>query len=277
MPDMTPERARDLTRELTREPLPGSGLSVLIPAFNSGGDLAELLPAFSWAGEVVVVDSFSTDDTVPVALSHGARVIQHEYINSARQKNWAIPQCAHDWILLVDTDERLPLALQVEIQTLLQQGIPPDIDAYRVARQTLFLGQWLRTMNLWPDYQTRLFRKSVGRYEAKEVHADVVVPGRVLTLQQPLIHHATPTLSKQIGLLDRYSRYQADELVKHGRRFRWRDLLWRPPAAFVYYLIWKRGFLDGFRGVFVAFHAMAFSFFTYAKLWEKEWLAGRRR
>lgn len=252
-------------------------LSVLIPAYNSSSDLAELLPTLRWADEVVVVDSFSTDDTVAVAFGHGARVIQHEYINSAKQKNWAIPQCVHEWVLLIDTDERLPDALQAELQSILQQGIAEEVEAYRVARQTMFLGKWLRTMNLWPDYQTRLFRKCVGRYEDKEVHADVKVGGRTLTLQQSLIHNATPSLSKQINLLDRYSRYQADELAKRGRGFRWRDLLWRPPAAFAYYFLWKRGFLEGFRGLFVAFSIMTFSFFTYAKLWEKEWLAGRRR
>jgi hypothetical protein len=99
----------------------------------------------------------------------------------------------------------------------------------------------------------------------------------VLTLTQPLIHNATPSLSKQIGLLDRYTRYQADELEKHGRRFRWPDILLRPPLAFLYHFRWGRGYRAGFRGLFVAFYAMAFSFFTYAKLWEKEWSTGRRR
>lgn len=252
-------------------------LSILIPTFNSRQDLAELLPTLQWAAEVVVVDSFSTDDTMAVAQQHGARVLQHAYINSAKQKNWAIPQCAQEWVLVVDTDERLPPACIAELQNLFAHDLPATVDAYRLARQTLFLGQWVKAAGLWPDYQTRLFRKSVGRYVDKEVHADVQVPGEVRTLQQPLLHNATPSLSKQIGLLDRYSRYQADELSKRGVRFRWHNLLLRPPAIFLYLLFMRGALWAGFRGLFIAFHGMAFSFFTHAKLWEKEWQAGLRR
>lgn len=255
----------------------GAAVSVLIPAFNNAAQLRALLDDVRWADEILVVDSFSTDGTPAICRDYGARVIQHEYINSARQKNWAIPQCRHEWIWLVDTDERVPPSLQVEIRAILAAGIPADVNAYRVARQTIFLGQWLRVMNLWPDYQTRLFRRSVGRYEDKEVHADVQVPGRVRTLRHPLVHNATPTLSKQIGLLDRYSRYQADELAKRGRRFRVIDVTLRPVAVFCYLYLLKGGWRAGMRGLFIAVHQAIFTFFAYAKLWEKEWQAGLHR
>jgi glycosyltransferase involved in cell wall biosynthesis len=251
-------------------------LTVLIPAFNSAPLMRDLLEDVKWADQILIVDSFSTDDTLAIAREYGADIIQHEYINSAKQKNWAIPQCRHDWVLLIDTDERLTLELQKEIQTLLKQGIPSGVDAYRVARKTMFLGKWLKVMNLWPDYQTRLFRRSVGRYEDKEVHADVVVPGSIETFRHPLVHNATPSLSKQISLLDRYSRYQADELEKLGRRFRWRNLILRPIAAFTMLYFFKGGFREGVRGLFIAVHSAVFVFFTHAKLWEKEWKAGKR-
>lgn len=252
-------------------------VTVLIPTFNSAALLRDLLPDVQWADQILFVDSFSTDDTLALARECGADVIQHEYINSAKQKNWAIPQCAHEWVLLIDTDERLPDELQAEIQNVLAGAIPLSVDAYRVARKTMFLGKWLKGMSLWPDYQTRLFRKSVGRYEDKEVHADVQVPGQIRTLQHALIHNATPSLSKQINLLDRYSRYQADELVKQGRKFRWRNLLLRPAAAFTVLYLFKGGWRAGVRGLFIAFHTAAYVFFTHAKLWEKEWQAGKRR
>jgi glycosyltransferase involved in cell wall biosynthesis len=252
-------------------------VTVLIPAFNNAALMPGLLEDVKWADQILVADSFSTDATLEIAKSYGADIIQHEYINSAKQKNWAIPQSKHDWILLIDTDERLTPELQAEIQAILAAGIPGDVDAYRVARQTMFLGQWMKSMNLWPDYQTRLFRKTVGRYEDKEVHADVDVPGKLLTFKHSLIHNATLSLSKQINLLDRYSRYQADELEKRGRRFKWRNLLLRPPAAFVYLYLFKGGIREGFRGLFIAFHTAVYVFFTQAKLWEKEWKAGLRR
>jgi glycosyltransferase involved in cell wall biosynthesis len=248
-------------------------LTVLIPAFNNAQLLPNVLEDVRWADKVIVVDSFSTDGTPDIAANAGAEVIQHEYVNSAKQKNWALERCSSDWILLIDTDERLPEALQLEIQALFKQGINDDVDAYRVARKTMFLGEWLRVMNLWPDYQTRLFRQKTGRYEDKEVHADVIIPDKpapnILSLQHPLIHNATPTLSKQINLLDRYSRYQADELQKRGVKFHWLNLTFRPIAAFIYLYFFKLGFTAGVRGLFIAFHSAAFVFFTQAKLWEK--------
>lgn len=251
-------------------------VTALIPAFNSAALIRDVLEDVRWADEILVADSFSTDRTVEICQEFGAKVIQHEYINSAAQKNWAIPQCEHDWVLIVDTDERLPQALQDEVQELLNGPIPEGVHAFRVARQTMILGKWITSMNLWPDYQTRLFRKQCGRYEEKEVHADIAVPGEVRTLRNPLVHNSTLTLSKQIGLLDRYSDYQSKELQKQGYRFRWHNVLIRPIAVFLYLYLLKGGIREGFRGLFIAFHSMAFTFFTHAKLWEKEWRAKTR-
>ena len=250
-------------------------VTALIPTFNNADLISDVIDDLKWADQILIVDSFSTDGTPELCRTKSATVLQHVYENSARQKNWSIPHCAQEWVLLVDTDERLPAELQTEIQQLLQEGVPADIDAFRIARRTMFLGKWLRVMNLWPDSQTRLFRRSVGRYQDKEVHADVIVPGRIVDLKSPLVHNATLTLSKQINLLDRYSTYQAVELEKRARRFRWFDVVIRPIGAFIYLYLIRLGFTAGMRGLFVAFHTMAFSFFTYAKLWEKEWRDGK--
>ncbi|PJF35222.1 MAG: glycosyltransferase family 2 protein [Candidatus Thermofonsia Clade 1 bacterium] len=252
-------------------------VSVLIPTFNNEALLPDLLDDVKWADEIVVVDSFSTDQTVAICQARGARILQRRYTVSAEQKNWAIPQCTYEWIFAVDSDERVPLALQAEIQALLANGIPNDVDAFRVARRNFFLGHWMRTMSLYPDYQVRLFRKSVCRFEEKAVHAHMQVPGKVLTLQTPLDHYATPMLSKQINVLDRYSTYKAGELYAQGKRFRWHNVLIRPLAVLLYMFLWQGGFREGFRGFFVAFHTAAYVFFTHAKLWELEWRDGKRR
>lgn len=223
----------------------------------------------AWADEILLCDSFSTDDTLTIAQTYGVRLIQREYGNSASQKNWAIPQASHEWVLLVDTDEVIPPALRQEIETFLADP-PPGVDACRIARRNTILGEWIPDLNLWPDYVTRLFRRDVARYEEKEVHADIVAPGRVYTFQQPLIHYGTPAWSKQIAQLDRYTRYQADEWRKQGRRFSWTRILTRPPAAFLYHYFWKRGYRHGMRGFFLSAHAAIYSFYTYAKLWEME-------
>ncbi len=257
--------------------MPSEKLSVLIPTFNNEALLPALLDDVQWADEIVIVDSFSTDRTVAICQARGARVLQRVYTSPAEQKNWAIPQCVHEWILALDSDERLSPALQAEIRALLAAGIPSDVDAFRVARRNFLLGHWMRTMRLYPDYQTRLFRKSAGRFEPKAVHEHLRVLGKVLTLQTPLDHYATPALSKQIGVLDRYSTYKSRELYAQGKRFHWHNLLLRPWAVLLKLFLLEGGFREGFRGLFVAFHTAAYVFFTHAKLWELEWQDGKRR
>jgi glycosyltransferase involved in cell wall biosynthesis len=249
-------------------------LSVLIPTYNNEAIIRNCLESIKWADEILICDSYSTDHTLEIAQAYNARIIQHEYINSAKQKNWAIPQCRYEWVLLIDTDEQLEAGLREEIQTFLTNP-SPNVDACRMPRKNMILGQWLKVMNLWPDYVTRLFRRDIARYEDKEVHADIVVPGQVLTFRHAFIHHGTPSLSKQIGYLDRYTGYQADEFEKQGRTFSWWHLILRPAAAFLYYYFYKKGFTAGFRGFFVSVQIAIYSFYTYAKLWEKEWRAGK--
>lgn len=250
-------------------------LSVLVPTYSCESIIRECLESVKWADEILICDSFSTDRTVEICREYTSNILQHEYVNSAKQKNWAIPRCANEWVLVIDSDERLEPELREEIQTFLSNPMP-EVDACRMARKNMILGRWVKVADLWPDYVTRLFRRDVGRYGDKEVHADVTVPGRVLTFRHAFLHHGTPSLSKQIGLLDRYTRYQADEFAKHGRTFSWVRLLLRPPAAFCYYYFLKRGFTAGFRGLFVSAHAAVYSFYCYAKLWEKELQAGER-
>lgn len=248
-----------------------SKLSVLLPTFNSEKIIRDCLESVKWADEILVVDSFSTDSTLDICREYGARIIQHEYIQSAKQKNWAIPQCTHEWVLQIDTDERLEPGLEEEIRRVLSNP-PDDIDAYRIPFKMYILGQWVRVAGLYPEYHYRLFRKSVGRFEDKEVHAHVRVPGRIGTLQHHILHYGMESISKQLRNIDRYSRYQADELKKRGKHFRWYHLALRPLAIFAYYFLWQRGFTAGYRGFLVAAINTTFDFWAHAKLWEIETL-----
>ena len=248
--------------------MPGK-LSVLLPTFNNGEIVRHALESVSWADEILVVDSFSTDDTLDICREYGARVIQHEYIQSAKQKNWAIPQCANEWVLQIDTDEVLEPGLREEIQSVLENP-PAGVDGFRINFKHDVLGRWVRVDGLYPEYHLRLFRRDVGRFEDKEVHAHVQVPGEVRTLQKHIQHFGMTSLSKQLSNIDRYSRYQADELRKRGKRFRWSQVVLRPPAMFGYHYFWKRGFMAGYRGLWLAAISTTFDFWVHAKLWELE-------
>lgn len=247
-------------------------ITALIPTFNNEKIIHRCLESVKWADEILVVDSFSTDKTLEIARAYAARIIQHEYRNSATQKNWAIPQCKYEWILQMDTDEDLEEGAVAEIRDAVDRA-HVDFDAFRLPRKNYIFRKPLEVSNLYPDYQLRLFRREVARFEHKEVHAHLRVPGKVGTLHHHIKHFSMPTITKQLSHLDRYSRYQAKELSKRGRRFRWHHLVVRPLFVFAYFFLWKRGFLAGSRGVMVSAIATAMDFWSYAKLWEIQAMA----
>jgi glycosyltransferase involved in cell wall biosynthesis len=247
-------------------------ISVLLPTFNNSATVRHTLESIKWADEILVVDSYSTDDTLEICREYGARIILHEYINSAKQKNWAIPQASHEWILQLDADETLEPGLREEIAAALSD-VQADVHAFRVPFKHFILGRWARYAGLYPDYHNRLFRRDHGRWIEREVHAHVEVPGRLETLQGHILHQGMPHLTNQLRNLDRYTRYEADELKKQGRRFHPARLLLHPWLVFLYRYLWLQGWRDGWRGYLICAYLGVYSFFTYAKLWEMQELS----
>lgn len=242
-------------------------LSVLLPTFNCVATVRSTLESVKWADEILVVDSFSTDGTREICSEYGARIVQHEYLNSAKQKNWAVPQCAHEWVLQIDSDEILDDELRWEIETVLAAD-SQVISGFRIPRKNYFWGEWLRYGGNYPDYQTRFFRRDAGRWLDREVHAHVQVDGQVSTLHGNLVHSDWPTLAKPLHNLNRYTRYEADELFKRGIADHWLHLTIRPLAVFLYYYFWLQGFRDGLRGFIFAAYMAFYVFVSRAKLQE---------
>src|SRR5439155_5040643 len=127
----------------------GAPLSVLLPTFNNAEIIRRTLESVQWADEILVVDSFSTDNTLAICREYGARIIQHEYIQSAKQKNWAIPQCRHEWVLQIDTDEVLESGLREEIEATIENS--PGVDGFHIPFKHHVLGKWVRVCGLYPD------------------------------------------------------------------------------------------------------------------------------
>ena len=245
-------------------------LTVLIPTYNCQVHLRECLESVKWADEIFVCDSFSTDDTLKIAREYTDRIVQHEYINSAKQKNWAIPQAMHEWVLLIDSDEFLEPELQQEIQTILE-AIPPETDGFRIPRKNLVFGKWIKSCNMYPDYNLRLFRRDASRYQDMEVHADIELPGRTGTLQHAFVHHDFENVVETIVKWGRYTRYEGDQMVKVGRKYHWYNIVFRPPAVFFLYYFKTGAFREGYQGFFVSVMWSLYSFFKHARLWELEW------
>jgi len=241
-------------------------ISALIPCYNSADVIGPCLESVAWADEIFVCDSFSTDATLDIARRYTDRIVQHEYVDSATQKNWAIPRARHAWVLIVDTDERVSPALRREIERTLTPDCP--YDGFKIPRLNHVFGRPIRHGGNYPDYQLRLFKRDRGRYQDRRVHAHLELRGRTGVLRAPLLHFGQRDVDQVTRvLLSRYAAWEAEQKNADGVRFRPRYLLARPLGAFVVRYIFMRGFLDGTAGLFWALTISAYVFLTYARLW----------
>jgi len=241
-------------------------ITVLIPTFNEERNLQACLDSVSWADEILVVDSLSSDRTVAIAVAAGARVIAQKCVTIEQQKNWAMPQCSHDWVLIVDADERLEPAMEAEVRGLLARG-DPVCSAYEIRRQTIFLGSRLRFGGLQSDRVTRLFDRRKAHYPDVQVHSDLVVVGKVGRLQAMMIHHTCYNLDDYITKMRRYTTWGANDLWRRGRRCGWVMLVFKPVNRFINMYFLKRGFLDGFPGLVYAGLSAISLYVRWLKLW----------
>lgn len=228
--------------------------------------------------EVIIVDSGSTDRTVEIAKSFGAKVFIEEWKGFAEQKNSAIEKATGTWILSLDADEAVSPQLLREIgSTLVAQsrlGLeqPPDshaVDAFSMPRQNLFLQRPMKHGGFWPDRKVRLFRKGKGRFAERPVHESVAVTGRIAQLDGALVHHSYPTLSGYIDHMNRYSSLGAEMVVADGKvRFSVINIALRPLATFMYNYFFRLGFLDGREGLLLHLYHAVYVSWKYAKAWE---------
>lgn len=246
-----------------REPL-----SILVPTFNEEANIRDCLESIKWADEIFVVDSFSTDATLEICREYTDKIVQHEYVNSAAQKNWAIPQTSHKWVMVVDSDERVSDRLRKSIEKTLEDT--GGCDGFRVKRESFFLDRPVRHGGWEKEYVLRLFNKERGRYQDRQVHACVAVEGKTGSLEGPLYHYTYGSLDEYFEKFMRYTKWAANDLKSGARRATWANLAVRPWMRFLKMYVMRRGFLDGKHGLVLSSLA-AFSVFTkYARLWEKD-------
>jgi glycosyltransferase involved in cell wall biosynthesis len=244
----------------------GPAISVLIPTFNEASNLEAAIDSAAWADEILVVDSFSTDDTVEIARRRGARLLVHEYRNSAAQKNWALPQTAHRWAMVLDADERFTPALAAEVRETLAAG--PPAAGYVVRRVNHFLGRRIRHCGWDRDRVLRLFDRDRARYQELEVHAEVEVQGKVRELRHPLLHFTYRSVDQYWPKFRRYTDWGASQAFSDGRRATIYHLVGHPLGRFAKMYAARLGFLDGVCGLAVSLLSFYSVFNKYAKLWE---------
>jgi glycosyltransferase involved in cell wall biosynthesis len=250
-------------------------LTIIIPAFNEERNIREAFACARWADEVMVVDSFSTDRTAETARELGARVLVHEYVNSATQKNWAIPQASHEWVMILDADERISDALRDEIRAFIAD---PGRDAgLRIFRANHFMGKPVRHCGWQDDSVLRVFPRGRGRYPDREVHADVELDGPVRIARNKLFHDTFTSFEQYMRKFDRYTSWAAGDRAKKTGRVTAVHLLLRPAWRFFKQYVLRLGFLDGRTGIIVCQLAAFSVFMKYAKLWERQQRGGPGR
>ena len=272
-------------------------LSVVIITLNEEANLGRTLESVKplvadGKGEIIVVDSGSTDRTLEIAKSFGAKVFVEEWKGYAAQKNSAIDKATGDWILSLDADEEVDSEL-IEAAGCHDEKALPGIGSrewcltmgqagqgqeflegrpvgFVIRRKNYFMGRWIRHGGFWPDPKVRLFRRGSGRFEDRAVHEDVRVDGPTKLIQcGSLVHHSYPTLSDYIDHMNRYSSLGAEMVASQGNvRFSIINIVLRPLATFVYNYFFRLGFLDGREGLLLHLYHAVYVSWKYAKAWE---------
>jgi glycosyltransferase involved in cell wall biosynthesis len=256
-----------------------STLSVAIVTLNEADNLARTLSSVRFADEIVVVDSGSTDRTVEIASSFGAKVFSEPWKGFALQKNSAIDQCVGTWVLSLDADEELTDELQAEIRSMLEADaqMTPQVDGYRLRLRHVFLGRWMRHGGYYPDMKLRLFRRvtssGLAHFTDRPVHESVAVVGRVEMMKNDFLHHGYPNLEIYLEHMNRYSTLGAQIVAAKGRVSRsWPAFLWNvalvPKLTFVWNYFFRLGFLDGREGLLLHLYHSAYISWKYAKAWQ---------
>ncbi|PYX58953.1 MAG: glycosyltransferase family 2 protein [Acidobacteria bacterium] len=287
-----------------RYPLPVT-LSVVIITYNEeaniGRALESVMPLLSGGkGEIIVVDSGSTDRTVEIAKSFGAKVYVEEWKGYAGQKNSAIDKATGEYILSLDADEEVNSELADEIESTVRRRpamhkvaqktpdghlAPLYVNGFWISRSNYFLRRWIKHGGFWPDRKLRLFRRGAARFKDALVHETLELQqslGAGITatprhLRGALIHHSYPTLSDYIDHMNRYSSLGAEMVAAKGKvGFSVHNIVLRPMATFIYNYFFRLGFLDGREGLLLHLHHAVYVYWKYAKAWELSRLSGEK-
>jgi glycosyltransferase involved in cell wall biosynthesis len=246
--------------------IPSCPLSVVIIVRNAAHQLPACLASVRFARECLVVDSGSEDATVATAQALGARVIEHPWLGFGPQKQFAVAQAAHDWVLCLDADERVTPELQASIEQAL---VHPESGAYRFARCNRFMGRYLRHGEGYPDWSLRLFDRRQARWSDDSIHEKVLTEVRVGTLAGDLLHDSAETLARYLDKQNRYTTLAAEAACCQGRRVSAGRLLLSPLVRFCKFYFVRQGFRDGVPGLVHIAVGCFNSFLKYAKMLER--------
>jgi glycosyltransferase involved in cell wall biosynthesis len=239
-------------------------ISVIIITLNEANNIRDCLQSVTWADEIIVVDSGSSDATAQICAEFQVKfLLNRDWQGFGHQKNLALQQAGGEWVLSLDADERISPALQKRILETIAQ---PQADGYRLPRLAYFLGSAMHHGGWWPDYVLRLFRRDAGRFDEVLVHETVLLNGTTAKLDEPIIHYSYVSLEQLLQKIDHYSSAGARQAQKRGKRGGLAKALLRGGWAFFRAYIVRCGFLDGEAGLIAAISKGEETYYRYLKL-----------
>ncbi|TMM28792.1 glycosyltransferase family 2 protein [Polaribacter aestuariivivens] len=239
-------------------------ISAIIPTLNEEIHIADAIKSVSFADEVIVIDSFSTDKTVEIAEKMNVKIIKRKFDDFSSQKNFAISQAKHPWIYILDADERVTKPVKAEILESVKN--PNGFVGFYVRRTFYFAGKKINYCGWQRDKVVRLFLKEQCKYVGV-VHETITTNGQLGFLKNKIDHFGYRNYNHFISKINYYSSLKAKELHAKGKKVNAFHLLVKPAARFFIHYIIRLGFLDGLAGLILA-KILAYSVFTrYIKLW----------
>jgi (heptosyl)LPS beta-1,4-glucosyltransferase len=244
-------------------------LTVTVITYNEADHIAAALDSVSWADEIIVVDSGSTDRTAEIARAKATKVIVRDWPGYSSQKNFAADQASSDWVLSMDADERVTPPLAEEIRRVLTSE--PAARGYRIKRVSRYLGEWIRTTDWFPDYQLRLYDRRAGRWNGLRIHESFrLAQGEAGKLQGEMEHYAYRDISHHLQKINTYTTLIVDQWVDEGRRTSLPQIALHPVLAFLRNYVLRGGFRQGSTGLVISVLNSYYVFLKFAKLWERQ-------
>ena len=246
-------------------------ISAVIITRNEAENIRAACESVTWADEIVVVDSESTDATREIAKSCGAKVLINKWPGFAKQKQLATDAAAHDWVLSLDADERVSPELESSIAALRRQHGKPLADGYRLARRTFYMGRWIRGGGWYPDFQLRLFDRRLGSWGDRLIHESFAMKSgsRVETLSGDLLHYTVRDAAHHQQMIEeRYAPLGAQQMFRNGQRTSRVSMALAGPLTYLRSLVLKGGWRDGQAGLTIAKLAAHHASLKHAILWQ---------
>ncbi len=242
-------------------------ISGVVVCFNEEENIERCLKSLLWTDEIVVVDSYSTDNTISICKKYTDRIYQRKWVGINKQKEYAVSLAKNEWVFVLDADEVVSEELRREIKERLKLD-KGKYDGYMVKRHTFYLGRWINHGGWYPDYKLRLFKKDRAYFVGEDPHDKIAVRGNVAKLKGEIYHFTYKNISDHIKTINSFSETVAKKMLEKGEKFVFAKMIFKPFIKFFETYFYKLGFLDGIPGLIISILSAYYIFVKYAKLWE---------